>query len=434
LQEFAWDYANAGFWEDAAVALQPKQDATKATPPLKPARDPMAAYEYVFFNHKWMDRGGPAKYQLAPGVDEAVLAEASSSSPDYCFPFRFESAAVLEFAIEENPRDARAHYYLGNLWYDHQPQKAIKFWEKSLSLEKSFPVVHRNLALAYAQTLKDHAAAVASMEQAVALRPGDPRYFYELDVLYEGAGTDPKKRLAMLSSHHETVSQRDDAFLRETIACNACGTPDKALELLLHRRFHNWEGSSEVYGVYVDALLMHGQGLLREKKAAEALKDFLAALEYPDNLQCGKRKNEPRLPEVCWTIGKAYEALGKAAQAREYYERCLTRREDTPSPTQYYQALALKKLGKDSEATDLFNAILQKGRTELEHGVEQDHFAKFGEKQSERVRTSESHYLVGLGNLGLGQTAEARTAFEKALSLNPAHVGARQQFNQLNQQ
>jgi len=36
----------------------------------------------------------------------------------------------------------------------------------------------------------------------------------------------------------------------------------------------------------------------------------------------------------------------------------------------------------------------------------------------------EAHYLAGLGHLGLGESAEARTAFTKALETSPDHLGA----------
>ena len=40
---------------------------------------------------------------------------AAKAPPDYCFPARLEEMLVLQEAIRANVRDAKAHYYLGNL-------------------------------------------------------------------------------------------------------------------------------------------------------------------------------------------------------------------------------------------------------------------------------------------------------------------------------
>ena len=64
------------------------------------------------------------------------------------------------------------------------------------------------------------------------------------------------------------------------------------------------------------------------------------------------------------------------------------------------------------------------GTEQLTKAEAADYFAKFGEKQSERVRKANAHYLIGLGQLGLGQKAEARAEFKQALELHPAHLGA----------
>ena len=38
---------------------------------------------------------------------------------------------MLQHAMKQNPKDAKAPYYLGNLLFDHQPKKAIDAWERS---------------------------------------------------------------------------------------------------------------------------------------------------------------------------------------------------------------------------------------------------------------------------------------------------------------
>ena len=39
-----------------------------------------------------------------------------------------------------------------------------------------------------------------------------PIHFFELDGLYEAAGTPPEKRLALLERNHSLVAERDDVL------------------------------------------------------------------------------------------------------------------------------------------------------------------------------------------------------------------------------
>ena len=67
---------------------------------------------------------------------------------------------------------------------------------------------------------------------------------------------------------------------------------------------------------------------------------------------------------------------------------------------------------------------MKAGEEQLTKGEAADYFAKFGEKQSERVRQANAHYLSGLGQLGLGEKVKAEAEFKQALELHPAHLGA----------
>ena len=69
----------------------------------------------------------------------AYFRRAAALPPDYCFPNRLDSIPVLQQAISDNPSDARARYYLGNLLYDKkQHQEAIKLWEQARALDDTF--------------------------------------------------------------------------------------------------------------------------------------------------------------------------------------------------------------------------------------------------------------------------------------------------------
>jgi hypothetical protein len=134
---------------------------------------------------------------------------------DYVFPFRLEEVRVLEAAMQANPGDARAPYYLGNLLYDRRPDVALEEWEKSAAIDGSFSLVHRNLAQGYEQVQNDTPKAIASMERAVALDPNNARLRFELDMLYEAGNVSPQKRLASFESNPTLAAKRSDAMTQE---------------------------------------------------------------------------------------------------------------------------------------------------------------------------------------------------------------------------
>ena len=124
----------------------------------------------------------------------------------------------------------------------------------------------------------------------------------------------------------------------------------------------------------------------------------------------------------------AHEALGNAARPEPpLSRRRQERRGGGDSESDYFRARALQKLDRTDEAKPIFERLIKSGEEQLEQGEGPDYFAKFGEKTSERVRQANAHYLIGLGQLGLGETKKADASFQKALEFHPAHLGAREQ-------
>ena len=409
--EIAVDYSNCGLWDEAIECLSVLIDSNN-----KARRHPMVNYYLGFLYQK---KGNPQKASTYYSI-------AGKMPPDYCFPFRLETIDVLRSAMDNNPSDALAPYYLGNLLYDHQPERAIKEWEKSRDLNDNFATVHRNLGQSYARMDNNIPKAIASLEMAVACDKKDPRVFYELDMLYEAGGTTPQKRFKLLQENHSTVTKRDDALSREIALFVRLQQYDKAIELLAGRNFHTWEGGGRIHNVYVDAHLLRGQKNFDNKRFREALNDFEAALEYPENLNVGRPGRDRRTCQTFFFIGKAHEALGNNQKAREFFEKSASV-EVRRSEFSYYKGLSLKKLRQKDKAGKIFDELIESGKPEAEVTF----FAKFGEKQAHNIRTANTHYLLGLGYLGKGMQSQAKAEFEKALELNINHLWARFHLSKL---
>lgn len=413
--ELAVDYGNCG---------QPDEAIEVLSRPVKNKMGfagtyPMVHYYLGYFHLQKGDETEASK----------CFSRAAKMPADYCFPFRIESIEVLNAAIRHNPSDTRACYYLGNVLYDLQPEAAVKQWEKSRQIDDSFATVHRNLGWAYYRTEKDIPKATASYEKAVACNGKDPRLYVELDSLYEAGNASLEKRLALFENNHETARQRNDSFLREITVLVLVGRYDEAIDLLANNQFHVREGGGEIHDVYVDGHLLRGLRHLKKGESKDALTDFQAASEYPENLSVGRPKDDNRAAQVAYYTATAYEAMGDSEEAGEFYKKAAGQK-GTRSGTEarFYQGLSLVKLGQKNKADEIFDDLINTGRQRLSEKATEDFFAKFGEGQTAAARQASAHYTLGLGYRGKGQDEQAKAEFEKAVQLNVSYMWAAAQL------
>jgi len=404
--ELAIDYGNAGFFEEAIEVLNRAADAELRALNTYPLI-------YYYLGYYWEQQGDDSKakenYQLA-----------STMPSDYCFPYRFESAVVLEAALETVPQDSKAHYYLGNLYYDNNPERAIKEWEKSVEMDDSFAIAYRNLAFAYSHTLNNTEKAIEAMEKALRLNPDDPRYYAELDQYYENGSESPAKRLALLEENHNVVKQDDAALSREIRLLIFHGRYTEAIDILKNHHFRKIEGVGNIHDQWVDAYLLRGRKRLENREYDQAINDFEQALIYPKNLEVGGGNREG---QVYYFMGEACDAMGKSEKARKYY-RMSIESDYGWNEMKYQQALAYKKLGQIDKAREQFSGLIDKGQHLLSGDNRSDFFEKFSTNENERERKANAHYLIGLGKLGLGDKKGAQEAFQRTIQLNPAHLWA----------
>ena len=414
--ELALDYGSCGLYQEGTEILDrltilPEPAPSPVTLSGHSLTDGSRAMAYYYLGWFAGKMGDKAKA-------EGFYSQAGRMPTDLVFPFRAEARLALESALTLNPQDARACYYLGELLFDSQPEKALTFWEKSRELDGSLALVHRNLALAYSLVRKDIPAATASLEKAIQYNSSDPRFFLELDHLYELGSATADKRLALLEQHQAVVSWDDNVLMRQTGLYNQVGNYDKALELLDNHHFHIWEGRGEIHDNYAEAHLARGERYLKERKYTEALADFEAALQYPLNLEVGRPRDGGTDPEAYYFIGLAREAQGDKKKARENFQKTASAEINEYSELSYFQGLALQKLGQKQQAGELFGKMVESGRKALERGHGEAFFAKFGDQESENVRLAQVHYTIGLGYLGLANRDKAGEEFRKAVELD----------------
>lgn len=418
--EHALDNIAAGLYSEAIAWLG-----------LMPENASPLQYYYLAWCHH-LSGDAPAALQY--------LRKAAAADPYLCFPNRMEDVNILRFAVQQNPDDAKAPYYLGCLWYDKkQYNEAIGMWQESIRRDDTFPTVHRNLGIALYNKRNDAAGALQHFEKAFALDTTDARVLMELDQLHKRLGAPARERLQRLEQFIAAVENRDDLYLERAALYNFLGDHETALRLILGRKFHPWEGGEgKVSGQYVFALTALARQDLLAGLAEAAIEKLQRAQEWPDSLGEGKlfgiREND-----IHYWMGKAHEALGQNEAAEQYYKMATLGASeptaamyynDAPPEKIYYQGLAWDALGSKANAAAIFNKLIDYGNAHGKDEVRIEYFAVslpdlliFEDDLSERNRLH-CVFLKGLGYLGLGETEKATSAFREVLEKD-MHFGAR---------
>jgi tetratricopeptide (TPR) repeat protein len=349
--------------------------------------------------------------------------------------------------------------------------EAIACWERACRADPSFPTPYRNLALAYFNKRGKKAAALRALSQAFQAEPTDARVLLELDLLKKRLGVLPKKRLEFLLKHRDLVEQREDLLLELATLFNFFGKHQDALELLLARNFHPWEGGEgKVTGQYVVSLTEMAKqalgpacdlGLARFRRKTpvrspatpahnhagteRAIELLQRARIYPRNLGEGKLDGAQENQIFYW-LGVAHECLGDTAVAHQHWNQAAAGMTE-PTPALYYndqnpesifyQGLALLKLRKGRAAKVRFESLLKFGQLHLKDKVVIDYFAVslpeflvFDDDLDQRNQIN-CRYLMALGYFGLGKLASAQTQLNQVLGLDPSHLPARLHLNLL---
>nr|WP_312883494.1 DUF5107 domain-containing protein [Paenibacillus germinis] len=422
----ASDYANCGLVEEAIELLSR----------IVEGHDSSEVYPMVHYTLGYLHENA-GNLELAQLYRKAGNAAKS----DYCFPNNLFDLQVLTSVIKADSKDDKAHYYLGNWYYDkRRHEAAIIHWEASRSLRDDFATVNRNLSLAYFNKRRDAASALIAMENAFACRPDDARVFYELDQLYKKLGYKDEIRCGKLEEHQALVNKRDDLFVEYITLLNAQGYHLKAARALHARNFHPWEGGEgKVTGQHVFAHIELAKRALAEERFEEAVTLLRQALVYPESLGEGKLSGAQE-NNVYYYLGLAHKGLQEDEQAQECFLIASQGLEepasamyynDQPPDMIFYQGMAWLALGNDKEAKRRFNKLIDYAEKHLFDEVKFDYFAvslpDFLVFEDDLNVRNEVHcrYMMGLGHLGLGNLELAKDQFENALRLEPNHSGSR---------
>ena len=419
--EVALDYSAAGL-ADEALAIWDIAISEGATTPM---------------TYYYMGRHEEAAYYYMGRHEEAEQA-----CPDYCFPNRPEDVAALEAAKKQNPKGAKAPYYLGCLYYAaRQYDLAIENWELSAKLDPSFPTVWRNLALGRFNKQNRQEEALEYMERAFHLDEDDERILMELDQLYKRIHKSHAERLAFLQRHPQLVERRDDLVLEEITLLNQTSRYEEAMKKLDAHTFHPWEGGEgKVPAQYQICRVELAKKAIAAKEYDKAVCLLNECLEYPHHLGEGKLYGAQE-NDFHYLLGVAYDSLGEKAKAIECWEKA-TKGPQEPAAAMYYndakpdkifyQGLALYKLGLDGEAHGRFFKLINYGKQHIFEKQVMDYFAVslpdllIWEDSLDTKNVIHCKYMLALGYYGMGDMDHALKYLAEVEAMDNNHQGIQQ--------
>jgi tetratricopeptide (TPR) repeat protein len=423
LLDVSYDLVWSGLREDANVLLQACICNACGEHPM------------LWYTLSWLASSMGDEQQARKYADQAEAA-----CTHYCFPARLEEMIVLEDTVRRNPSSARAHYYLGNLYYDKlRYEDAIRSWRRSVELDGGFSIPWRNLGIAEFNVLHDPEAADRMYAHAFAANCNDARLFYEWDQLRKRVGkVSPQERLRTLETNRELVDCRDDLTVEFITLLNQCGHWHEALQQLSARRFSPWEGGEGMVSTqYVHAHRELGKADLIQARPGEALKHFEAARNYPHNLGEGKHLLTLER-DLDYLSGLAAQQLGDNRLAQSYWNAAAAPLAALGVHS-WFQALALKAMGNQQAADEVLSSLAEFAERQKETEPKIDYFATslpnlllFDDDLCRR-NGIESQLLSALASHGLGDEARALRELKQVVAQDPNHLFAAQTLQWLKQ-
>ena len=396
LIDVACDYIKAGFYDDAVYTLN-----------FYKGKSPLVEY-----------------YKGYCLKDASYIAKAEKIETGFCFPSRLEDIAVLKYAIENDKNAANACYYLGSLYYDRfRYSDAAEIWNEGIKRNNTQGKIWRNLALYYFDKANNPQKAKECLERAMEYK-SDPRLLLEYEQLLKNMNFTPKQRLAVYDKYPELLAERDDCYLDKLTLISQTGDFKTAIDMAKAKRFHIYEGGEgKLTKQHAWMHVLYGNELAQAGRFEDAEKIYFDGVNMPKSYGEAKTFFNQEA-HIFYFLGLLYENKGEVEKAKKAYEQAAIYKAAV-SEISLFRALALKKLGNDSEAQQVIDEMLSVAENFIEnkdlrsyYGVGSPSPMPF-EYDIEKNNLTDGYILKAFALLGCGKSAEAIKTVDRARELNP---------------
>lgn len=396
LIDVACDYIKAGFYDDAVYTL-------------------------AFYNGKHPLIEYYKSYCLK---DASYVKSAEEIDTGYCFPSRLEDISVLKFAIESDKTAANACYYLGSLYYDRFRYKdAADVWNEGIKRNSKHGKIWRNLALYYFDKAGEPQKAKDCLEKAMQYK-SDPRLLLEYEQLLKNMNYTPEERLKVYDKYPDLLAERDDCYLDKLTLISQTGDFKTAIDMAKAKRFHIYEGGEgKLTKQHAWMHVLYGNELAGAGDYADAEKLYYDGVNMPKSYGEAKTFFNQEA-HIFYYLGALYEKQGKTEKAKNAYEQAAVYKAAV-SEISLFRALALKKLGDETEANKVLDEMLSVAENFIlnkdlrtYYGVGSPSPMPF-EYDIEKNNLTDGYILKAFALLGYDKQGEADKAIDEARKLNP---------------
>jgi predicted Zn-dependent protease len=295
----------------------------------------------------WLAR---VKDEQGDGRASELLQKADAASPERVFPFRPESAEVLQWATSRSS-SWRPRYYLALVhWGAGKLDEARRLFDECGDAPEYAPF-YAARALVFEGVSRER--SMADVERAARLDPAQWRFGRML--------ADRRLRQGAVAAALETTRHYSAQFPANYIlgmlhakALLANGRHREAAERLARLQVIPYEGSTEGRRLYREAQLMLAVESLRKGDARGALRAIDAARLWPENLGAGKPYPEnvdERLED--WLAAQCLARRGRSAESSALLQRVTAFGGRERGASTLVHALALKQEGREADGRQI---------------------------------------------------------------------------------
>ena len=209
------------------------------------------------------------------------------------------------------------------------------------------------------------------MRRAVELHEGDATLLSELATVMQKLGISGEE-IAAYFDEHMPEQVTDQIQLTVASAYNAAGRFDRAEAVMRSHTFSPGEGAEFATAEpYMYACFSRGRIAMKEGRYEDALKDFRGSRQLPENLHVGFWNESVMMPYLYYEAA-ALKALGRQEEAREILAKLAGMKDvgmwNMGGEFVYYSAMAARLAGEELRAQKIMREAIIDWETELAEG------------------------------------------------------------------